>query len=102
MEKQINLLISLIDKAQNEFVGSNTKEAAEDYISAVQNLRTFLKENPTFPDIEELGMYAAHIVRFRNEALNKYRSHGWLSRKPFSEWLVKNYTKAKNWIHFAK
>ena len=101
MEKQINNLLSLINKAQDELVNSNTKENAETYETAIQDLRTFLKENPTFPDMEGLAMYAGSIVRFRNEALNQYRAFGHLSGKPFSEWLVKDYVKAKNWIHFA-
>jgi len=101
METQINTLLSLINKAQDDLVNSNTKEAAEVYGTAIHNLHTFLKENPTFPDMEALWPYAGSVVRFRNEALSQHRAFGHLSGKPFAEWLVKDYVKAKNWVHFA-
>jgi hypothetical protein len=101
MKKQIEKHLSLISTAMEKLLQSNTKENAETYGTAIQALNTYLRENPLFPDMEGLAMYAKDIVRFRNEALSQYRAFGHLSGKPFSEWLVKDYVKAKNWIHFA-
>jgi hypothetical protein len=54
METQINTLLSFINKVQDDLVNSNTKEAAEAYGTAIHNLHTFLKENPTFQGAEEV------------------------------------------------
>jgi hypothetical protein len=102
METQINTLLSLIDKAENNLVSNNTKEAAEAYGAAIETLRTYLKENPTFPEVEGLAMYAKDIVRFRNEALSQYRAIGCQTGLSFPDWLIKYFVNgAKNWIHFA-
>jgi hypothetical protein len=102
METQINTLLLLIDKAENALVSNKTKENAEAYGTAIENLRTFLKENPTFPDMEGLAMYAKDIVRFRNETLSLYRAIGWRTGDTFQTWLIKYFLSgAKNWIHFA-
>jgi hypothetical protein len=102
METQINNLLSLIDKAENNLVSNKTKENAEAYGTAIETLRTYLKENPTFPDMEGLAMYAKGIVRFRNEALSQYRAIGWHTGLSFQTWLIKYFVSgAKNWIHFA-
>ena len=97
MKNEIENHLLLISTAMEKLIQSNTKETALEYGEAIQNLRNFLEENPTFPDVEGLEMYASGIVRFRNEAFNKYRAFGWLTRKPFSEWLVKEYAGRKAW-----
>jgi outer membrane protein assembly factor BamD (BamD/ComL family) len=97
MKNEIENHLLLISTAMDKLIQSNTKETAFEYEEAIKNLRNFLNENPEFPEVEGLEMYLRGVVKFRNEAFNKYRAFGWLERKPFSEWLVKEYAGRKAW-----
>jgi outer membrane protein assembly factor BamD (BamD/ComL family) len=97
MKKQIENHLLLINTAMKKLIQSNTKETALEYGEAIENLRKFLEKNPEFPEVEGLEMYLRGVVKFRNEAFNEYRAFGWLTRKPFSEWLVKEYAGQRAW-----